>query len=911
MDVHKLERIFNPKRIALIGVTPNPQSVGGKVLANLVGGGFRGVVYPVNPDWEAVMGIPCYSGVSGLPRIPDLGVICTAAPLVPGWVDACGKAGISGIIIMSSGFKETGPEGRKLEDEIRGIQARYSGMRILGPNCLGVIAPRHNLNISFAEGMPKPGEVVFISQSGALCSSVLDWAVEEKLGFSSFVSLGNALDIDFGDLIDYFGEDEQSRSIILYIESIGNARKFMTAARAFARTKPMVVYKAGRFPESAEVAASHTGAMAAEDAVYDAAFQRAGMVRVFEIGDVFDCAELIARKKIPRGPRLAIVTNAGGPGVMAADALIAADGILAKLSEDSLNSLNDVLPPSWSHGNPVDVLGDARSKRIMKAVHIVLEDKNVDAVMIILTPQAMTNPTTTARALGELAEKTTKPVLAIWMGGVKMQEGVAELNQMGVPTYRTPEQGVHAFATLVEYARNLETLYETPRDIPVEFPLERAFLRSRFNALIAGKGEILSEDISKELLELYGIPTSRPRIASSAEDAVTAAIALGYPVVLKIHSPDITHKTDVGGVRLDLQDAGAVREAYEGIMTSARNLRPDARIHGVTVQPMINHKNAVELILGSKKDPVFGTIIMSGSGGVTAELYNDRTLGFPPLNERLARRMLEALKIFPLLKGYRGKPPLNMERLIEILIRLSYLVADYPEIRELDINPLLVGEHDVTALDARIVIDSGLVGRELKPFSHLALRPYPEEYVRSASLEDGAALLLRPIKPEDEPLWMDMLARCSRESIYARFRYFFQWTSHETATHYCYIDYDRQIAIVAEYRDGERRRLAGVGRLIADPDMETAEYAILIPDDFQNKGLGSLLTDFCMEIAEKWNIKKIVAETTTDNSRMISVFSKRGFEIRTPDNSGALVDVSKELDSKASDKDKTANPLAT
>jgi acetyltransferase len=880
MNVHKLDRIFNPQRIALIGVTINPKSVGGKVLSNLVGGGFRGVVYPVNPDHEAVLGIQCYPNVESLPKTPDLGVICTAAEKVPGLVRECGEAGILGIIIMSAGFKEIGPEGKKLEDQILAEQRKFNGMRIIGPNCLGIIAPAKSLNISFAEGMPKAGPVSFISQSGALCASVLDWAMAEKIGFSYFVSIGNALDVGFGELIDYFGEDEKSKSIILYIEAIANARKFMTAARAFARTKPIVVYKAGRFPESAEVAASHTGAMAAEDAIYDAAFRRIGVSRVGEIGEIFDCAELIGRKKIPKGPRLAIVTNAGGPGVIATDALIAANGSLARLSEATMAKLENSLPPFWSHGNPVDVLGDARKKRIMKAIRFVLDDEGVDAVLVILTPQAMTNPTSTARGVGELAETAAKPVLAVWLGGDKMQEGIRLMNNAGVATYTTPEQGVQAFMTLVQYSRNLEILYETPKDIPVQFPLEHKKLKAEFAALIREKKEavVLSEETSKKLLESYGIPTTPTFPAVSADEAVKIAGDTGYPVVLKVLSPDITHKSDVGGVELDLRDEDSVRAAFARITSSAAEKRPRAKIMGVTVQPMVKVENCVEMILGTKHDPLFGAVLMIGSGGVTAELFKDRALDFPPLNERLARRMLESLKIWPLLRGYRGKPPVDIGLLVEIMIRLSYLAADYPEIKELDINPLLIAEKKVIALDARVVIDPALVGKEGKPYAHLALRPYPEEYVRQVRLTDGTPLTLRPIKPEDESLWMEMLAKCSRETIYARFRYFFQWESHDTATHYCYIDYDREIAIVAELNQDGARRLLGVGRLIADPDHETAEYAVLITDDWQNKGLGSILTDYCIEIAQKWDVKSVVAETTTDNRRMLSLLQKRGFD---------------------------------
>ena len=894
MDIHKLDRIFKPRRIALVGVTSNPKSVGGKVLSNLVGGGFRGVVYPVNPSFEAVMGIQCYPDIKSLPKTPDLAIICAPAGQVPAIVGECGAAGILGIIIVSAGFKETGPEGKALEDRVLAEAKKFPGMRIIGPNCLGIIVPGQPLNASFAAAMPKAGNIAFISQSGALCTSVLDWALQEKIGFSYFVSIGNTIDVDFADLIDYFGEDDQTKSIILYIESINDARKFMTAARAFARTKPIIAYKAGRFPESAAVAASHTGALTAEDAVYDAAFQRAGLARVWDIGEIFDCAELIGRHKIPKGPRLGIVTNAGGPGVMAADALMAENGALAKLSEESLARLNENLPPFWSHRNPVDVLGDAKSKLVAKATQIVLQDPGIDAVLVIITPQAMTNPTAIAREIGPLAAGTPKPLLAAWLGGLSMEEGLQILNEAGIPTYTTPEQAVRAFMTLVAYSRNLETLYETPKDISVEFPVDREHLRERFNALVADKGEVLPEDVSKTLLEAYGIPVTKPLQARTPKEAVKFAELMGYPVVLKIFSPDITHKTDVGGVALDLMNREMVWAAFERIMANAAQSRPTARLEGVTVQTMVKAKNGIEMILGAKKDPTFGTVILAGLGGVEAELFRDRALGFPPLNERLASRMLESLKVWPLLQGYRGRPSANVGRLIEVMVRLSYLVADYPEIKELDINPLLVTPADVIALDARAVIDKDLIGKPFKPYFHLALRPYPEEYVRTFKLNDGREVVLRPIKPEDEPLWMELLASCSRESIYSRFRYFFFWESHEVATRYCYIDYDREIAIVAELAEGDKRRLLGVGRLVADPMLETVEYAVLVGDAWQDKGLGSILTDYCIEIAKDWGIKKIVAVTTSDNRRMIAVFQKRNFNI-TFDPTSSLVEVSKDL----------------
>ncbi|MEI7484174.1 MAG: GNAT family N-acetyltransferase [Ignavibacteriota bacterium] len=895
MGVHKLDSFFNPRRIAITGVSINPNSVSGKVVTNLVGSGFKGVVYPVNPNSEAVFGIPCYQDLKSIPKTPDLVVICNASKEVPDVVEEAGKIGVRNIIVMSAGFKEIGEEGIKLEERIKLLLKKYDGLRILGPNCLGIIVPSLNLNVSFASGIPKSGNIAFISQSGALCTSVLDWAIEKKIGFSYFISIGNTLDVDYADLIDFIGEDDKTKSIVLYIESVSQVRKFMTAARSFARTKPIVVYKAGRFPESAKVAASHTGAMAAEDAIYDAAFKRVGITRVFDIGDIFDVVELISRNKIPKGPRLGIVTNAGGPGVMATDALIAEDGLLAELSEDTYNKLNESLPAYWSKSNPVDVLGDANSKRIAKATQILFDDKSIDAVLVILTPQAMTNPTAVASELNKIAEGCKKPLLAAFLGGEKMREGVRLLNDKGIPVYSTPEQAIRAFMKLVAYARNLEILYETPKDINVNFSPDINKLRENFDQLISEKTNILSEDLSKSVLETYGIKTSRPVKVSNADELKQVADKIGYPLVMKIDSPDISHKTDVGGVILNIEDYEILSASYKRMLTSVNEKMPEAKISGVTLQQMVKVKDSVELILGIKRDDTFGTVIMVGMGGTGAELFKDRVIGFPPLNESLAYQMLESLKIFPLLKGYRGSKAVNMENLIETLIRLSYLAADYPEIVELDINPLLVYGEGATALDARVVVDKSLSTNDKHSYNHLAIKPYPEEYVKEIKLSDGKDITFRPIKPEDEPLWTELLASCSKESIYSRFRYFFQWDSHEVAARYCYIDYDREIAIVAEIIENNVRKLVGVGRLIADPDHETVEYAILILDTFQNKDLGGLLTDYCFEIAKKWGLKKIVAQTTADNKRMIAVFEKRGFEIEM-DPRTSLVEVSKPLD---------------
>jgi len=634
--------------------------------------------------------------------------------------------------------------------------------------------------------------------------------------------------------------------------------------------------------------------MAGVDAAYAAAFQRAGIERIFQIEDMFDCAELLARQQPPKGDRLAIITNAGGPGVMTTDALIARDGKLAKLEEATITKLNDCLPAFWSHGNPVDVLGDAPPTRFAKAVEVVIEDSGVDAVLVILTPQAMTDPTETARTVLDAARKAKKPVLAAWMGGTMVSEGVSILSRGGVPTYTTPEQAIRAFMHLVSYSRNLEILHETPRDIPVEFSLDRHRLRGVFDTILTEGSEILSENVSKAFLEAYEIPVTKPYLARSLDESVNVANMLGFPVVLKIHSPQITHKTDVGGVKLNLTSDDDVRHAYEDMMKEAGKKRPDAQLLGATVQKMVTWPNQFELILGMKKDPVFGAVIMVGMGGTAAEVFRDRALGMPPLNESLTRRMLESLKSWPLLQGYRGRPGANIDRLIEVIMRFSYLVADYPEIKELDVNPLVVTPEDVIALDARVVVDRQVAVHGSRPYAHLAIRPYPEEFVMETKLEDDTPIILRPIKPEDEPMWHDLLGECSTETLRKRFSYLFKQTTHEMATRYCFIDYDREIGMVAEVEHEGERKLIGVGRLVADVNFEAAEYAVLVADEWHGKGLGGMLSEYCLVVAKQWGVKRVVAETSKQNVRMLATFRKLGYEFNEEQEEDVVL-VTKEL----------------
>lgn len=879
MAVRNLQRIFRPRHVAVLGASNKKSSVASRVLKNLKQSGFPGPIYRVNPKYKRLGKEPCYASVADLPGPCDLAVICTPAATVPGLVRQCGEAGILGLVVLSAGFRETGAAGAELEQVVRAEAAKFDGMRMIGPNCLGIIAPHAALNASFAQGTPPKGNIAFISQSGALCTSVLDWALREEIGFSHFVSVGNMLDVGIGDLIDYFATDGVTDSMILYVESITESREFMSAARAFSRKKPIIAYKAGRFAESAQAAVSHTGAMAGVDTVYEAAFNRAGVVRIFEMADMFDVAELLARSKVPRGPRLAIVTNAGGPGVMAIDALLDRKGKLAKLSPETMETLNQHLPKAWSHSNPIDVLGDASAERLGKAVEIVLGDSEVDAVLVVFAPQAMSKPTDAAKAVIAAAQKATKPILTAWMGGVSMQRGIALLQDAGIPTYTTPEQAVRAFSYLVSYARTREVLYETPRDLPMEFALDRSKLRPVFDTILSEGSEVLSESTAKALLEAYGIPVSAPYVAKTSTDAVHIADRIGYPVVMKVSSPEITHKTDVGGVALDLASAEQVQAAFERIVAAAHEKRPDAHVTGVTLQKMVTDPAGRELIIGAKRDRIFGTVLLVGAGGTAAELFQDRAIELPPLNERLARRMITSLRSWPLLQGWRGRPPVDVDRLIEVLMRLSYLVADYPEIKELDVNPLLVTPTGAIALDARVVLEPPAA---LKPraYSHLAIRPYPDEFKRVAKLKDGTQVLLRPIRPEDEPMWHTLLAGCSKETLWFRFRYLFKETTHEMATRFCFIDYDRELAIVAEHQRADGvREILGVGRLVADSDRTDAEYAVLVADAYQGRGLGSVLTDYCLEICQQWGINKVVAETAPENRRMISMFVHRGFTL--------------------------------
>jgi acetyltransferase len=874
-----LDKIFNPKSVAVVGASDKEGSVGYAIVKNFTDHGFAGKVYLVNIRTPEILGIKTYQKIEQIPEAVDLAMIATPAKTVPAVMEECGRAGVKGAIIVSAGFKETGAEGKALEEKILEVKKKY-GMRVIGPNCIGVIRPRTSLNATFVDKMPKPGKIAFISQSGALGSAILDWAIHENIGFSNFVSIGSMIDVDFGDLIDYFGTDPQTKSILMYVEGITEARKFMSAARHFARTKPIIVVKSGKFSESAKAAASHTGSLSGEDAVYDAAFKRAGIVRVEEIEDLFNAAEVLGTQPLPRGRNLAVITNAGGPGVMATDALIAKGGKLAKLSKKTLDELNSVLPSFWSRGNPIDVLGDAGAEQYRTAVEACLNDENIDGVLIIFTQQAVSRAVEVANTIVDLVKNKTyqnKTIITSFMGYGAVQEANSILNANNIPTYSTPENAIKTYMYMYQFERNGELLYETPEERPVDAaPPKRPIMAILRNAAREGR-ELLTEDEAKRLLDYYNFPVVKTEVATTADEAVAFARQIGYPVVLKILSPQITHKTDAGGVILGLNSSTDVKQAFDIIMNRAKKYNSKAEILGVTVQPMICMKG-YEIILGAKTDPIFGPVILFGMGGIGVEVFKDYSIGLPPLNTTLIRRMMEETKLYKLLKGYRNVPPANLKLLEETMVLFSQLLVDFPQIKEIDVNPLLINEKEACILDARITVDKDKVFKKFEPHEHLVISPYPKRYEMPWKLRNGQEVLLRPIKPEDEPMWLEMFQSFSEESIRYRFFQMLKDTPHEVRVRYCNIDYDREIAIVAESED-DHKRILGVGRLSIEPDGKTGELAFIIVDKWQGQGLGTKIVDFVLEIAKEMRVETVYAIMLPDNRRALNLTKKMGFKL--------------------------------
>jgi acetyltransferase len=868
-----IRKMFDPKTIVLIGATEEAGSVGRQTFENLLLSEGRRI-YPINPNRKTVLGQECHPGIGSISEHIDLAIIATPAPTVPGLVDECGRAEVEGIIILSAGFGETGTEGKRLEEQLIEIRSRYA-MRIMGPNCLGFIRSNIGLNASFMQLYPEPGKIAFISQSGQLGDAIVDWGTNAHIGFSMFASLGSMIDVDFGDLIDYLGNDRDTRSIMIYMESVGHAKRFLSAARGFARSKPMVILKPGRFEEKPKSAFSHTGAITGSDQAYDAAFKRVGLVRVQEVADLFNVTEVLDSRHLPKGNRLAIVTNAGGVGIIATDTLLSMGGELAKLTRESLEKLNGVLPSHWSRGNPVDILGDADISRYSESIDICLNDPGVDGVLVVQAPRSPANRAELAKALVELSKRARKPLIYTRMGGTDVKEGLEYLLQNDIPTYETPEDAVKTYLYMCKYRRNLELLYETPAEMPGARTSPKFHLKALIRKALKGHDRALNEEESVRFLSDYGIPTVRTLIAKSVEEALRMARDMGYPVVLKVASPDIPHKTDIGGVITGIDSDGALKDAYGLLHQKIRERAPGTDLKGMVVQKMIERID-YEVIVGSKKDRDFGSVIVFGMGGIGAGIFRDFSVGLPPLNQTLARRLMEETAVYKMLHGYGGKAPADMRQLEQILVSFSSLIVDFPEIAEMDINPIAITGGQACALDARIVLDRDVLDRST-PYPHLAITPYPTRYIMPWTLPDGTDVLLRPIRPEDEPLEHEMLTSLSEQTLTERFFSPIKDITHQMLIRFCNIDYDREMAIVAEIREAEQRRIIGIGRLIIEPDFRSGQFAVLVHDDYQGKGLGYTLIDMMIGIAQGKGLEEIWGIVLLTNERMLKACRKLGF----------------------------------
>ncbi len=898
MSIRNLESLLHPKSVAVFGASNEPQSVGAVVMRNLLRGGFSGPVLPVNPRHQSVAGVLAYPDVKSLPLVPELAVLCTPPQTVPEIVRALADAGSGAAIVLTAGLgRVRDARGRPLTEALDEAMGRR-GFRVLGPNCLGLLVPGIGLDASFAHVGALPGELAFVSQSGALCTAVLDWAHEAQVGFSCFASVGDTADVDVADLLDWFGADTGTRAILLYLESIAHevaeggtrgARKFLSAARAAARNKPVLVLKAGRVAEGAPAALSHTGALAGADDVCDAALRRAGVLRVDRIDELFDAAETLVRSPRLHGNRVAIVSNGGGLAVMATDSLIACGGQLAELSQATLDRLDAVLPATWSRANPIDIIGDAPGERYGEAFAIVLEDPGVDVVLVLHAPTAIASGADAARAVARVvrdagAGEGDKPsVLTSWVGRAGAEPARRILRDAGIASFDTPDDAVSALAHLVAYRRNQELLMETPPSLPVDFEPDTAVARAIVEKALSAGRELLSEPEAKALLSAYGIPVVETHIAADPEEAVRIANEIGYPVALKILSPDLTHKSDVGGVLLDI-------DAPQGVLRAARQMteriathRPEARLEGFTVQAMARRPGAFELIVGLGCDPVFGPVVLFGQGGTAVEVIGDRAVALPPLNSHLARELIGRTRIARLLAGFRDQPPADLDGIALTLVQLAQIAVDLPEVVELDVNPLLADARGVLALDARVRVQRAASDGATR----LAIRPYPRELEETLSLEDGRRVFVRPIRPEDEPAHQAFHARLQPEDVRFRFFNLVREMPHSQMARFTQIDYDREMAFVALPADAAEETL-GVVRAITDPNNDRAEFAIIVRSDRKGEGLGYTLLEKMVRYCRERGTRELVGQVLPDNRPMLELAQSLGFASHFSPEDGAV-----------------------
>ncbi len=892
MGQHYLSTLFSPKSVAIIGASDRPDSVGYILFRNMLDNGYQGGLYAINPAHKEVQGQRAYASIEEIGAPVELAVICTHAETVPDIIEACGKHGVRAAVVLSAGFSETGGRGAELERTML-ANAKTYGVRIIGPNCLGIMRTSIGLHATFFKGSVKPGNLALVSQSGALCTAILDWAPANGIGFSSVVSLGASADVDFGEILDYLATDPQTGSILIYVEGIRKARGFISALRAAARSKPIFVIKVGRHAAGSKAVMSHTGAMVGSDDVFDAALRRAGVVRVKSIGGLFSAAQSLASRYRYSGNRLAIITNGGGPGVMAIDRAVDLGVTVATLSEQTIEQLNKVLPATWSHNNPVDIIGDATPERFQEALTLGMADPGVDGVLVILTPQAMTQPLEVAQSLIAIASQFNKPLLACWMGDIQISAGRALFGHANIPSFRTPEAAVEAFSYITDFYRNQRQLAQTPGPLSHRDEPDIEGARMLIETVLAERRKVLSETESKALLAAFRIPVTQTTIARSPGEALILAEQIGFPVAMKINSPDITHKSDTGGVKLNLTNAAAVRAAYNGIIAEVQRNRPTARIDGIAIQPMVIKPDGRELMLGMISDPLFGPVITFGAGGTTVEVIGDRAVALPPLNTFLVRELIASTRISKLLGAFRHMPPIQMEALESLLLRVSEMACELPWLKEMDINPLIVDEHGALAVDARVVVDYAPASSDR--YSHMAIYPYPSHLVTSWQLPDGTNITIRPIRPEDAESEQEFVRDLSDESKYFRFMNAVHELSQAMLVRFTQIDYDREMALIAVTEENGREVEIGVCRYIINPDGASCEFALVVSDKWQHKAIGHKLMSVLMDVARSKGLKTMEGEVLASNKNMLKLVSTLGFTITISEEDMDVKRVSKPL----------------
>ena len=894
MYEHYLTKLFTPKSLAIFGASDRENSVGGIVFRNLLASNYKGVIYPINPKHETIQEQKAYPSLEAIEKIPDLAVIATPAMTIPAIMEACGEKGIKMALILSAGFREIGHQGLKLEQQVVQIAKQYD-IRLMGPNCLGIIRPDIGLNVTFGHNNALPGNIALVSQSGAICTAILDWAEKNDIGLSSVVSTGIAADLDFGDYLDYLVSDPKTHSILLYIEGIKDSRRFMSSIRAAARMKPVIALKVGRNPAGAEASMSHTGALVGRDDVFSAALSRSGVVRVQSVSQLFAAAKALSSPHYRKsGERLAIITNGGGPGVMAADRATDLGIELTQLSDDLMKNLNDVLPDVWSHSNPIDIIGDAPPERYQQAIDICLEDPRVDGAIVILTPQAMTKPTEVAEAVIKISKKHKKPILVSWMGGKQVQEARRLFNEARIPSFSTLEHAVEGFSFMQAYNRNQRMLLQTPPKLRqgLKKP-DTEGARLIIESALMEKRNVLTEPESIAVLRAFNIPAVQIAIAKSASEALIFAETIGFPIAMKVLSNDISHKSDAGGVRLNIETAQDVRRVYGDLMNSVKTANPEATIEGVTIEKMVRSSNARELMIGLVRDPVFGPVISFGSGGTSVEIIRDSAVSLPPLNLRLSNNLIDSTRVSKLLAAHRDKPAANRDLLVDVLLHISNMACELPWIEEMDINPLLLDDKQAIAVDARIRVDYPQASTE--PYHHLAIHPYPEHMITQVQLNDGTDIEIRPIRPEDAKIEQDFIRSLSNESRYFRFMNSINELSPEMLTRFTRIDYHNEMALIVVVKDGAEEREIAVARYLINPDKKSCEFAIVVADQWQGRGIAHTLMGMLIDNARERKMKIMESSVLSENNNMLKLVTKLGFTVENEPEDPSVKNVFKHL----------------